>query len=105
MNLIPWGTFDVESYKEMSLTERCQELRNHREILLSELRNRIANYQADALLNPHLSDADRHALHHSKPISGDFDGVNGVEDRYKPQPPRSSALSGYDEPEGDGLLA
>lgn len=101
---VPWGTFDVENYNEMSLVERRQLLEKIRQDRLREFRSRIARFQADALLNPHLSVEHRRELFHCDPPPAD-DCDADIDSRFKPQPPETRPLVGYDDPEGDGLLA
>ena len=104
--IMSWGDFDVESYKEMSLMERRQESEKIRKEQMHAFRQKLARYQADAILNPHLTEKDRFTLFHANPpIGDDFESVNGIDQRYKPQPPETRPLPGYDDPEGDGLLA
>lgn len=103
---IPWGDFDAEYYKEMSYVERRKLLDQKCEERLSALRQRLTGFQADSLLNNHLTVEDRNQLFRTDPpVGGDFETVNGVGERYEPQPPETRPLLGCDDPEGDGLLA
>lgn len=103
---LAWGSFDIGSYELMSKAERQQERKKHREEKIRQFRDRLAGFQVEMLLNPHLTEKDRHDLLRPEPPEDDKDLINtGRLNRYKPHPPQTQPLPGFDDLGGDGLLA
>jgi len=104
---LQWCDFDIGYYKEMSLIEQQKACDSRREQMLSKLRGKVADYQAEKLLNQDLSDRDRQALLiPDPPPVVDGSAPDGhIHKKYEPGPPKPASLPGYGEPEGDGLIA
>ena len=100
---LSWGTFDVESYRQMSNAERQTLCVSHREKMLSELRERLSSFQVESLLNPVLTESDRSDLLIPDPpeVEGRADATGENGKRYKPAPPRPQALPSYGNPDDD----
>ncbi|QDT90175.1 DUF927 domain-containing protein [Gimesia algae] len=103
---LAWGTFDVEYYNEMSAVQRQQEREKQRNGRIQKFRERLANYQADQLLNPHLTEEDRQNLiTPDPPEDGDMSGKDGSSNQSKPYPPQTPPIPGHDDMDEHGLLA
>lgn len=103
---LSWGDFDVASYQQMTEAERLLACLQRREEATRQFRERLTRYQADSLLNPHLSESDRKNLLTPDPIQSDVGATspNG-NSRIIPYPPKAASYPGNGLPEENGLLA
>lgn len=102
-----WSQFDIAAYRQMSHIDREEACRTRRTDMLARLRDRVAEFQANGILNPTLVHEDRtDLLIPDPPIEDHIDGRSlsgGKGPSFGPINPLP--LPGYDEPDEkeDGL--
>lgn len=98
---LDWGDFDINYYNEMNELERMKARNAIREKHFKRRRDETAAFQADSLLNLHLTDEDRQKLRGGPIPPPELRTINRKEFRA-PKPPREP---GYDDTEGLDLDA